>query len=50
MTQELKAKLLLKSIKYKPIIAIIIAVALASLRLIVAPTGGTENPDDASIF
>lgn len=50
MVQELKAKLLLKAVKYRPIIAVIVTVALASLRYVVTPTGGTENPDDASIF
>lgn len=50
MVRELKAKLLLKIIEYKPIIAAIIIVTLASLRLVVTPMGGTENPDDASLI
>ncbi|MEM1646015.1 MAG: hypothetical protein QXL96_09160 [Ignisphaera sp.] len=49
MSQELKTKLILKSIKYRTIIAIIITVTLALLGF-VAPTGGTVNPKDASIF
>lgn len=45
-----KIELLLKSARYIPIIAMIVAIALAIARAAVVQATGTYNPYDASPF